>query len=445
MDTTPYIWDPQYDSTMLFDVQRVRSEFPSLSVRDNDKPRVYFDNPGGTQVAQRVIDRTVQYYSTSNSNHGGSFSTSIASDVVLSEAHAAVAAFLNASSADEVVFGQNMTSLTFAISRSLGRTMKAGDEIVVSRMDHDANISPWLLLADDLDLTVRWLDFDPETFRYDLHGLDNVLSDRTRLVAVNHASNAIGTINDVRQVAEKAHAAGALVYVDSVQFAPHAAIDVQALNCDFLVCSAYKFFGPHQGMLWGKRSVLEQLEPYKVRSADDNLPFRFETGTLSHEGLAGTLGAIEYLEWLGAEMGEPIPALVETSDRTRVLHSAMNAICSYEQKLCADLIDGLQDIEGLRIFGLTHPADLVDRVPTVSFTLAGFSPAAVTQFLAAQNIFAWEGDYYAVEVVRRLGLAESGGMVRVGLAHYNTPAEIDSLITTLKALNVGRVLASTGY
>ena len=275
---------------MALDVDQIREQFPSLSVEDDALPRIYFDNPGGTQVSRRVIDRMVRYLESDNANSGAPFRTSEETDQLLAGSHEAVAAFLNAESGREIVFGQNMTTLTFAMSRTLGRTMRSGDEIVVTRMDHDGNVSPWLFLAEDLDLTIRWLDFSPETYRYDLSELDGLLNERTRLVAVNHASNAIGTINDVRSVARRAHAAGALVYVDAVQYAPHAAIDVRSLECDFLVCSSYKFFGPHQGILWGREALLERLVPYKVRPCDDRLPVRFETGTLSHEGIAGRSG-----------------------------------------------------------------------------------------------------------------------------------------------------------
>jgi len=422
---------------MKFDADRIRTHFPSLSVTDSGRRRIYFDNPGGTQVAKSVVDRTVQYLTHSNANCGGAFETSVRTDQILRQAHDAAAAFLNAESGEEIVFGQNMTTLTFAMSRTLGRTLRPGDELIVTRMDHDANVSPWLHLADDLGLEVRWLDFSPETFRYDLKDLERLLSGRTRVVAVNHASNAIGTINDVRRIGEMVHEAGALVYVDSVQYAPHGPVDVQHLDCDFLVCSAYKFFGPHQGLLYGRHSILESLRPYKVRPASEKLPVRHETGTLSHEGLAGTLGAIEYLEWVGHEMGDPGRQDPSVSPRTQRLHAGMTAIRAYEQNLCARLLAGLHHIGGIRIYGLSEPDDLPDRVPTVAFTVEGHSPRNVAQYLGDRGIFTWDGDYYALEVIRRLGLHDSGGMVRVGLAHYNTEEEVDELLQALNDLRKG--------
>ena len=427
---------------MSLDPESVRARFPSLHTGAGEKPRIYFDNPGGTQVADLVIDRTVRYFRENNANTHGTFETSRRSDALLQEAHESMAAFLNAPSWREIIFGQNMTSLTFSISRSIGRTLREGDEIILTRMDHDGNVSPWLMLAEDCGARVVWLDFDPETSRYRMDMLPDLLSPRTRIVCVNHASNAIGTINDVAAIGRMAHEAGALVYVDSVQYAPHAPIDVQALGCDFLVCSAYKFFGPHQGILWGRRELLESLTPYKVRPADDELPVRFETGTLSHEGIAGTLGAIEYLEWVGKTMGigtETASAGTTgeaggQADRTKTLHSGMRAIAVYEHALTLRLIRGVESIPGLRIYGLTGEDEMADRVPTVSFTSARHSPLALSEALGEHGIFTWEGDYYAMEVIARLGLAASGGMLRTGLAHYNTAGEVDTFLNVLEQI-----------
>ena len=417
---------------MLPDVQLIRDQFPSLHKRDSGRPRIYFDNPGGTQVPQHVIDRTVDYFEDTNANTHGYFATSFQSDTLIDAAHAGMAALLNASSPVEIIFGQNMTSLTFSMSRSIGRTLVPGDEIILTRMDHDANISPWLWLAQDLGLTVKWLDFDPDTYRYDLDSLDAILGPLTRLAAINYASNALGTINDVRRIGERVREAGGLVYVDAVQYVPHAPTDVQALGCDFLLCSAYKFFGPHQGILWGRQELLESLFPYKVRPADEALPVRFETGALSHEGLAGTLGAIEYLEWVGslAHPGEV--------DRRGLLVAAMESIAAYEIPLCRRLIDGIQSIGGLTIHGLTDPSDLGERVPTVSFVSDRHSPEHIARALGEENIFSYDGDYYAQEVIQRLGLADSGGMLRVGLAHYNTEEEVDTFIRTLHGIQSSR-------
>lgn len=388
---------------------------------------MYLDNPGGTQVAQPVIDRTTDYLIRMNANGGGAFVTSVESDRMLDEAHAAVADLLGASSWREIVFGQNMTTLTFAMSRTLGQRFRPGDEIIVTRMDHDANISPWLLLARDLGLTVRWLPFDTGTFRYDMDTYAGLLSARTALVAINYASNALGTINPVRQMCAMAAEVGALSYVDAVQYVPHGVTDVQHLGCDFLVCSAYKFFGPHQGMLWGRQKHLESLPAYKVRPAEDTLPIRHETGTLSHEGIAGTLGTVEYLETLGSG-----------STRRERLVSAMQDIATHEHALCTRLIDGLLAMDGIRVFGITDaPAD---RVPTVILD-PGMHARKAAEHLAAQGIFVWDGDYYAMEVIRELGYHDRGGLLRIGLAHYNTSDEVDLVLETLRNLVRDRVLA----
>jgi cysteine desulfurase family protein (TIGR01976 family) len=412
----------------------LRAQFPALSLTDEGRPRLYFDNPGGTQVPRQVLDRMQDYLIHTNANHEGPFRTSVASDAVLAAAHAGMADLLNAPSPHEIIFGPNMTTLTLAISRSLATTFRSGDELLLTRMDHDANVAPWLLVAEDLGLTVKWLPFNRQTCRYELDQLDGLLTGRTRLAAVNYASNALGTINDVKAIAERVHAVGGLVYVDAVQYVPHAPTDVQALDCDLLVCSAYKFFGPHQGILWGRTALLESLRAYKVRTASDALPGRFETGTQSHEGQAGTLGVIEYLTWVGQTFASAFEAAFpHLSGRRRTLHAAMAALAAYERDLCAHLLDGLQRIPGLTLYGITDA--LHERVPTVAFTLAGQHPAEVNRKLAAANIFAWDGHYYALEVVRHLGLEDQGGMVRVGLAHYNTHDEIDRLLHVLRTIS----------
>jgi cysteine desulfurase family protein (TIGR01976 family) len=352
---------------------------------------------------------------------------------VSEEAHRAMADLLNAPSHEEIVFGPNMTTLTFAVSRSLGRRFKAGDEILLTRMDHDGNVAPWLLLARDLGLAVRWLDFDPETFEYRLDTLPSLVTERTRLAAVNYASNALGTINDVAAIAKAVHAVGGLVYVDAVQYVPHAPTDVQALGCDFLVCSAYKFFGPHQGILWGRRTLLDDLEAYKVRPASDALPTKFETGTQAFESQAGTLGAIEYLDWLGQSMGAAHAATFPTmSGRRRNLHAAMAAMVEYEAGLARQLLDGLAEVPSLKVHGITARDRLHRRVPTFSVTVAGRRPADLAAKLAAENVFVWDGNFYALEVVDRLGLGERGGLLRIGLCHYNTPAEVERLCAVLR-------------
>ncbi|MEJ2637242.1 MAG: cysteine desulfurase-like protein [Calditrichia bacterium] len=413
----------------------IRQQFPALALQDDGKPRLYFDNPGGTQVPNQVLIRMQHYLIRTNANHGGHFRTSQLSDGILQEAHEAMADLLNAGSGKEIIFGPNMTSLTFAISRSLAHWFKPGDEIILTRMDHDGNVMPWLLMARDLNIKVKWLDFDPETCRYDLQQLPGLLSDKVRLMAVNYASNAIGTINDIAAISKLARVNGSLTYVDAVQYVPHGPTDVQALGCDFLVCSAYKFFGPHQGVLWGKPELLEKLPAYKVRPADDVPPGKFETGTQSHEGQAGTLGALDYLAWIGKTMAQEYHQRFKfPNSRRQLLHAALAAIKDYELILSRKLIQGLQAIPGVTVHGITDAAQLNDRVPTVSFTVDGMTPSLIAKKLGQQNIYVWDGHYYALEVIKKLGLQEDEGMVRVGAVHYNTTEEIDRLLGMLQQI-----------
>lgn len=417
---------------MPYDIERIRAAFPSLHRVDAGRARIFLDNPGGTQVARRVMDRTTAYYMDMNANGGGHFITSRDSDALLDQAHDAMADLLGATSGDEIIFGQNMTSLTFSLSRAIGRTLKPGDEIVVTRMDHDANVSPWLMLAEDLGLTVRWIDFDPATYRYSQESIDAALNPNTAVVAVNYASNALGTVNDVASITKQAHAVGALVYVDSVQFTPHFATDVQELGCDFLACSAYKFYGPHQGIVWGRRDLLESLTAYKVRPASNTLPHRFETGTLSHESMAGTLGAVEHLAWIGESMGatRPVPAH-PTPDPARRGHilAAFDVIAEHETMLCGRMLDGLRSMKGVRVVG---PDSVEGRVPTIAITVDGHDPAILAKELGDRGMFVWDGHYYAIEVVNRLGLMERGGMLRIGMGHYNTALEMDHFLNALE-------------
>lgn len=392
----------------MFDVDKVRGEFPALQVTDGGRSRVYLDAPGGTQVCERSIERMVTYIRGGTANDGGAFATSIATDALSTKAHAAMAAFLGGADG-EIAFGPNMTSLTFALSRSLATRFTAGDELVLTRFDHDANVAPWLRIAEDRGLTVRWIDFDPDSGRLRLDDLGDVLSERTALVAVGHASNALGTINDVAAVARAAKDANrqALVYVDAVQSVPHLPVDVTALGCDFLACSPYKFFGPHQGVLWGREALLAELPAYKVRPSASTPPAaKWETGTPSYEGQAGTLGALEHIADAGG----------------------MAAIEAYERELGQRLLDGLLAVPGLRLWG---PPTMAGRVPTFAFTLAGVAPRAIAEALAAENIFVWSGSFYAVEAVNRLGLTDSGGLVRVGLCHYNNVQDVDRALAAI--------------
>jgi cysteine desulfurase family protein (TIGR01976 family) len=422
-------------TTSIPDLSVLRDQFPALGETDEkNRPFVYFDGPGGTQVPGAVIDAMADYLTRANSNVHGAFATSRRSDEVIAGAHQAMADFLNAPSPEEIVFGPNMTSLTFTISRAIGRELRPGDEIVVTRLDHDANIAPWLALEEN-GVVIRHADFDPADCTLDVDDLARLINERTRLVAVGYASNAVGTINDVRRIAAMAHAAGAWIYVDAVHYAPHGPIDVQALDSDFLVCSAYKFFAPHLGALYGRYELLDRLRAYKVRPAEDVPPHKFETGTQNHEGLAGTTAAINYLADLGAEFGVPFAdQYSELEGRRLYLKTAMAAIRAYERPLAEQLISGLMAIPGVTIYGITDPARFDQRAPTVAFTLEGYTPRQVAERLGQAGIFVWDGNYYALAVTERLGVEESGGMVRVGIAHYNTAAEVDRLLAVVDDL-----------
>lgn len=420
---------------MRFDVDAIRTQFPALSRHDNNAPRIYLDNPAGTQVPRCVVDKMAECMLEASANVGGFFRTSKQATAIVDEAHAAMADLLNAPSADEIVFGQNMTTLTLYMSRSIGRRMKAGDEIVLTRMDHDANVYPWMLLARDLGLVVKWLPFDLDSFEFDLSLLDDLLSDKTRLVCVGAASNLTGTINDIRTISAKAHDAGAWTYVDAVQSVPHVPTDVQELGCDLLVCSAYKFFGPHQGILWGRRELLESLEAYKVRPAPEEIPGCFETGTMSHEGMAGTTAAVDYLAGIGETCGvDFLDRNGKYEGRRRNVHAAMDCIAEYEAGLARLLIDGLQQLPGVRIQGISHRDAMPRRAPTVAFTVDGVSPASIAESLATRNIFVWSGHNYALEAVMALGIHDAGGAVRVGPVHYNTEQELEGLLQALDSL-----------
>jgi len=417
---------------MHFNLDAIRAQFPALSITDGDLPRIYFDNPAGTQVSHRVIEGMTECLVESNANVHGHFRTSQKVDVLIAEAHRAMADLVNAESADEIVFGQNMTTITLHMSRSIGRLLQEGDEIILSRMDHDANVAPWLLLAEDLGLVVKWMPFNTETFEFDLDRLDNILTDRTRLICFGGASNLIGTINDVGTICAKAREAGVMTYIDAVQSVPHVSTDVQEIGCDFLVCSAYKFFGPHQGILWGRRELLEQLVPYKVRPAPEEIPGRFETGTQSHEGMAGTLAAVDYFAWVGETMSQSYQARYQHfSGRRKFVHAAMDCLFDYETGLAEKLISGLQQLPGVRVQGITAKDALARRVPTVSFTVDGVLPDDISEALAARNIFVWYGELYAVEAAKALGFSDAGGVVRVGPVHYNSASEIDQLLNAL--------------
>ncbi len=423
---------------MSFDLEAIRSQYPALALTDNGTRRIYFDNPAGTQVPVCVAAAVADCLMTKSANLGGYFGSSLDADRVVQSARDAMADFLNAPEPDEIVFGQNMTTITLHLSRSIGRLFRAGDEIILSQMDHDANVWPWVLLARDLELEIRWLPFSKDTFEFDLAALDNLITDRTRLLCVGGASNLTGTLNDVKTICAKARAAGALSFIDGVQSAPHVATDVQDLGCDFFVCSSYKFFGPHQGILWGRREVLEQLEPYKVRPAPAELPWCFETGTQSHEGLAGIVAVVDYFALIGQSMAqEHLAGWAQFSGQRQQVHAAMDLLLDYENTLTNHLIDGLTGIDGLTVQGITEKSAMDRRVPTVSFTHETIASATIAAALAKQNIFVWSGHNYALEAAKSLGIYETGGVVRVGPVHYNSIAEIDGLLEALPALLSG--------
>lgn len=408
---------------MSFDLHTIRQQFPSL-----DRPAIFLDNPAGTQISKPSLDRINRYLLEYNANHEGQFETSRRSDEVLHEAHAAMADFLNASRPEEIIFGNNMTTLTLHMSRSLARTLHPGDNILVTRLDHDANISPWMLVAEDKGCNLLWVDIDVEQGTLDLDDFARALEKKPKIAAFGYASNLLGTVNPVKKLTKMAHEAGALVYIDAVQYAPHGPIDVQDIGCDFLVCSSYKFFGPHAGALYGKYDLLNELKAYKVRPAADELPYKFETGTQNHEGIAGVLGALEYFEWLGRQFGaEQESAWREAgfSGRRLELKKGMSAMRVYEAELSKTLIGIIESVPGTRIHGITDLDHLDERVPTVSFTVPGKDPERIADEIGKHGIYVWNGHNYALAIVERMGLLEAGGMVRVGPVHYNTVEELE--------------------
>ena len=411
----------------MLDIQKIRSKFPGLK-----RPVVFFDNPAGTQIAQSSLERINQYLVETNANHGGVFATSRESDAVVDDARLAAAEFLGASRPEEIIFGPNMTTLTLHLSRSIGAALSRGDTVVVTRMDHDANIAPWTLIAADRGLNLEWVDFDVETGLLKLDTLEAALEKKPRLVAVGYASNALGTINPIKKITEMAHSAGAWMFVDAVQYAPHGIIDVQALDVEFLACSAYKFYGPHIGVLYGKYPLLDELKAYKVRPASDQPPGKFETGTQSFEGIAGVLGALEHYAWIGQEFGGGTAD--ESAGRKGLLRQGMAAASAYEATLSRALLARLHAVPGVQIYGQDNAKDVSRRVPTVAINLKGKHPQQVAEDLAKRDIFVWSGNYYALAVTERLGVENSGGMVRIGAAQYNTMDEIERLGSALEEI-----------
>jgi cysteine desulfurase family protein (TIGR01976 family) len=443
------------------DLATIRAQFPSLAQTVNGQPAAFLDGPGGTQVPQRVIDAIANYLSRDNANTGGAYATSRRTDAMIAEARAAMADFLHCA-ADEVAFGPNMTTLTYAMSRAIGRDLKAGDEIVVTRLDHDANVSPWLQMAEDRNVTVRWTEIHDEDCTLDLSDLASKINLKTKLVAAGYASNAVGTINPVQEIVRLAHQAGALAYIDAVHYAPHGLIDVAALDCDFLVCSTYKFFGPHMGVLFGKREHLQRLRPYKVRPNTNAIPNCWEWGTLNHECIAGITACVEYIADLGRgsfaneapKTRVPHPSVLSKggndaagtrglsdgvkTERRAAIEAAYTAIHEHELALLDRLMSGLKKIPALKIYGITDPARFAsrknERCATLAIRIAGHTPLELATQLGDRGFFTWDGNYYALNLTEHLDVEKSGGFLRLGLVHYNTVEEVDRLLAALQEI-----------
>jgi cysteine desulfurase family protein (TIGR01976 family) len=416
----------QNETVNALDLDWVRSQFPSLSQTVSGQPATFLDGPGGTQVPQRVIDAISGYLKGDNANTCGAYATSRRTDAMIAGARSTMADFLGCDS-DEVVFGPNMTSLTFAMSRSIGRELGPGDEIVLTHLDHDANVSPWRAL-EERGVTIRMVEIHEDDCTLDMDDLVRKISDRTKLVAVGYASNAVGTINDVQQIIRLAHQRGAMAYIDAVHYAPHGPIDVRALDCDFLVCSTYKFFGPHMGVLYGKREHLKRLDPYKVRANTNAVPNRWEWGTLNHECIAGITACVDYLAALGRHANPSV------STRRAALLAAYEVIQKHERGVMESLIQGLLSIPGLRLYGISDPRRLDQRCPTIAVRINGYTPLGLATQLGERGFFTWDGNYYALNLTEHLDVEKDGGFLRIGLAHYNTAEEVERLLETLRMI-----------
>lgn len=410
-----------------FDIKWVRAQFPALAQQTNGQPTIFFDGPGGTQVPHQVVDAVSKYLTDQNANTHGAFTRSIQTDEIILSARSAMAQFLGCEK-NEVIFGANMTSLTFAFSRAIGRHLQPGDEVIITKLDHDANFAPWLAL-EEYGVLTRTVDIYTEDCTLDMASLREQINSRTRLIAIGYASNAVGTINDIAEVVRLARTVGAMVFIDAVHYAPHGPIDVRELDCDFLVCSPYKFFGPHLGVLYGKSEHLTRLRPYKVRPASDEIPECWETGTLNHEAMAGTIAAIDYIQMLSCQI-----APTGLTYRQNLV-AAMNAIQLYERKLCEVLIPGLLRIPDLSFYGIRELERFTWRTPTVGIRLAGCTPREIAQSLFEHGISTWDGNHYAINLTERLGIESRGGILRIGLVHYNTAEEIEFLLEQLHKIS----------
>ena len=422
--------------TPTLDTTSLRSEFPSFKQTVNGHPAAFFDGPGGTQVPQRVVDAISDYLCRDNANSGGNYATSRRTDAVIAAAREAMADFFHCQ-ADEVVFGQNMTSLTFAFSRALGRELKSGDEIVVTRLDHDANVSPWLAMAEDRGVTVRWAEIHDHDCTLDMKDFASKINSKTKLVAAGYASNAVGTINPVKDIVRLAHDVGALAFIDAVHYTPHGLIDIVDLDCDFLVCSAYKFFGPHMGVLFGKREHLQRLRPYKVRPLTDTIPFRWEWGTLNHECIAGITACVEYIADIGRradDRSKMRASATGAGERRHAIELAYQAIHDHERNLLDRAMNGLRQIPGLKIYGITDPTRFDERCSTLAIRIDGHPPLELATRLGERGFFTWDGNYYAINLTDHLGVEKSGGFLRIGLVHYNTVEEVERFLAALREI-----------
>jgi len=421
--STPVVQETQ---SKPLDTAWVRAQFPSLQLEVSGHPAAFLDGPAGTQVPRQVMDAVQNYYLNANANTCGAFATSRSTDQIIAAARAAMADFFHCDK-DEVVFGQNMTTITFALARAIGRELLPDDEIVVTTLDHDANVAPWRAL-EEKGVVVRQVDIHESDCTLNMEDLKRKITSKTKIVAVGYASNAVGTINPVGEITRLAHAAGALMFIDAVHYAPHGPIDVRELDCDFLVCSPYKFFGPHMGTLYGKRELLQRFQPYKVRPAPDSLPDRWETGTQVQELIAGIGAAVDYLAELGRRCNPG------ATSRRDALLAAYRATRQHEMALFSRLAEGLLAISGLRFFGISDPKRFQERCSTVSVRLGNHHPTDVARFLGERGIFTWDGNYYALNLTERLGVESSGGLLRMGLVHYNTEQEVDRLLSALQQM-----------
>ena len=414
----------QGTESRAFDVAWVREQFPSLKLQVHGHAAAFLDGPAGTQVPKQVIEAVENYYVNANANTCGAFETSRRNDAMIAATRGAMADFFNCD-ANEVVFGQNMTTITFALARAIGRELKAGDEIVVTTLDHDANVAPWRAL-EEKGVVIRQVDIREEDCTLDLEDLKRKITPKTKVVAVGYASNMVGTINPIAEITKLAHAAGALMFVDAVHFAPHGLIDIKALNCDFLACSPYKFFGPHMGTLYGKKEHLQRFKPYKVRPATDAIPDCWETGTQVQELIAGIGAAVDHIAGVGKHCDS------NAKTRREALGAAYRATVPYERALLTRLLDGLQAIRGVKVYGITDPKRFNERCSTISLRMGEHHPTEIAKFLGDRGIFTWDGNFYAMNLSERLGVESKGGVLRIGLVHYNTADEVERLLSALR-------------